>query len=234
MEADIQPNKQFVNNYICTGPLPETGERSLLLDCSSFLVSCICLFLFSGCTMVSTAEWVTFSDSLGQGSEVIPGQGIVNLNGVVEARIKKSDDPEWVAGKELQYPYAGIMMKFWRSGKSIDISQSSGLTIEYILDGQISLRLIQKNVPTGQEYQVTLPSQHLFQAKHIPWELFSQPGWVKSQIPIDLTSLTGIMFTNSSKKSSTAYLAIKEITFTGWENPYGFKGVIKNIGVNLE
>ncbi len=180
--------------------------------------------------MVSSAHWDSFTDSLGKGSEVIPRHGLVTLNGIVEARIKKSDNPIWVPGKNLDYPYAGIMMKFWRSGKSIDVSQSSGLSIEYVLEGHISLKLVQKDIPAGQEYSVELPPQNGFHVVQLPWERFAQPGWVKNSIPLDLSKLTGIMFTNSTEKASTAYLAIRNIMFNEWENPYEFKSVIKGIG----
>lgn len=192
------------------------------------------MFLFglmlSGCGMSSSAHWDTFADSLGQGSEVIPKQGLVNLSGIVEAHITKSHNPKWVQGKELDYPYAGIMMKFWRSGKSIDVSQSSGLSIEYLLKGNISMKLIQKGIRPGQEYRVDLPPQGVFQAKLFSWKRFTQPVWVKQSTPLNLNNLTGIMFTNSTEENSTAYLAIKEILFPDWENPYEVKNVIKNIG----
>lgn len=181
--------------------------------------------------MVSSAHWDSFTDSLGKGSEVVPRQGLVNLNGVVEARISKSENPIWVPGKNLDYPYAGIMMKFWRSGKSIDVSQSTGLSIEYVLEGHISLKLIQNGIPAGQEYSVELPPQSSYHPVQVPWERFAQPGWVKKSIPIDLSNLTGIMFINSSEKASTASLAIRTIIFTEWENPHNFKGVIKRIGI---
>jgi len=180
--------------------------------------------------MSSSSHWDTFADSLDQGSEVVPQQGIVNLAGIVEAHITKSHDPDWVQGKELDYPYAGIMMKFWRSGNSIDVSGSSGLSIEYSLKGHISMKLIQKGLSPGQEYRVELPSQESFHVIHFSWEQFTQPDWVKQSIPINLSNLTGIMFTNSTEEDSTAQLAIKEIIFTGWENPYDFKSLINNIG----
>ncbi len=186
--------------------------------------------MLSGCGMSSSAHWDTFADSLGHGSKVVPKQGLVNLSGIVEAHITKSQNPKWVQGKELDYPYAGIMMKFWRSGKSIDVSQSSGLSIKYLLNGHISMKLIQKGIPPGREYRVDLPPQGVFQVKHFSWEQFTQPFWVTQPTPLNLKNLTGIMFTNSTEENSTAYLSIKEIYFPDWENPYEVKNVIKNIG----
>jgi len=207
------------------------GDQSLSLRRLYFTFASLSILLLSSCGMVSSSHWDSFTDSLGEGSEVIPRQGLVNLNGVVEARIKKSENPTWVPGKNLDYPYAGIMMKFWRSGKSIDVSQSSGLSIEYVLEGNISLKLIQKGIPAGQEYSVELAPQSTFHVIPLPWERFAQPGWVTKPIPIDLSTLTGIMFTNSTEKASSAYLAIRKIIFNEWENPYDFKSVIKRIGI---
>lgn len=202
----------------------------MLSDYSQFFLTFLFGLVLTGCGMSSSAHWDTFADSLGLGSEVVPKQGLVNLSGIVEAHITKSQNPEWVEGKELDYPYAGIVMKFWRSGKSIDVSQSSGLSIEYLLKGNISMKLIQQGISPGREYRIDLPPQGLFQVKHFSWERFTQPVWVKQSTPLDLNNLTGLMFTNSTEENSTAYLAIKEIMFPDWENPYEVKNVIKNIG----
>ena len=185
--------------------------------------------LLSTCGMVASSEWLSFSDSLDQGSKVVPSQGFVSIKGIVDVKITKSKDPQWLPDTKLEYPYAGIMMKFWRAGNTLDITQSDGISITYMLDGIISMRLIQKNIPAGQEYHISLPKQETFETVSITWDLFSQPSWVEAKTAMDLTNITGIMFTNSSPEESTAHLRIKTLEFPNWENPYSVKNMIRRI-----
>ena len=187
------------------------------------------LFVLSTCGKVASSEWLSFSDSLDQGSKVVPSQGFVSTKGIVDVRITKAKDPQWVPDTELDYPYAGIMMKFRRAGNTLDITKSDGITITYMLDGMISMRLIQKNIPPGQEYHISLPRQETFKTVSLTWDLFSQPSWVETKTAMELTNITGIMFTNSSPEESTAHLRIKTLEFPNWENPYAVKNMIRRI-----
>ena len=183
-------------------------ERNLTL----FLISLLLLWLI-GCGTLQTSNWVGFTDSLGTGSAIHPAEGYFNWRGEVEVRLTKADDPEWNPKNTPEYPYAGIMMRFRRSGKSVDISDSEGLVIVYKLDGRVDLVLHQANVAAGREYRLELPPQDDFARVYFSWDLFQQPSWVDPPTPMNLSQAVGIAFMNSAQKQSTAHLTISRISF---------------------
>lgn len=166
--------------------------------------------------MLGNSSWVAFTDSLGRGSRVEPSRVLVNLRGEVDVRMTKSADPEWTPGVDAEYPYAGIMMMFHLSGKTEDLSSATGLTLEYRSEGTISLLLAQKGVLAGTEHRLPLPPQEEFTVLCFPWQSFHQPSWVENPVPMNLQSIAGVMFTNSSPEQSTAALAIRQVDFSGW------------------
>jgi len=188
------------------------------------------LSLLSSCGVVQTYNWIAFADSMGAGSEVVPAENLFNLKGDIEVSITKSVDPLWNPHVKLEYPYAGILMQFWRSGKSVDLSTAEGLTIEYRLEGNISMRLVQENILEGKEYQIELPPQRDFNQVHVSWKDFRQPPWIEVADEMDLIHIVGLMFTNSAEKHSTAKLAVRQITFPGWNNPHSFTGQLRGLG----
>jgi hypothetical protein len=95
------------------------------------------------------------------------------------------------------------------------------------------MRLVQENVPPGQELRYDLLQQDSMRQRRIGWHEFVQPDWVEVPTTLDLTALTGIMFTNNSPEASTAHLVIQTIRFENWENPHAVKGVIKRMGTAL-
>jgi hypothetical protein len=143
----------------------------------------------------------------------------VSIQGEVDVSMTKPADPEWVPNTTLEYPYAGIMMMFRKSGKPIDISDATGLILEYRSEGTISLILAQKDIPSGSEYRLNLPPQKDFTVSQFSWQDFKQPSWVDTSVPLNLMSIAGIMFTNSSQKQSTARLTIRQVSFPGWKDP---------------
>jgi hypothetical protein len=191
---------------------------------------CLLVVVLGGCGMVPSAQWYAFKDSFNMGSDVQPEEGLVSLKGILRVAITKAADPEWKEGADLKYPYAGIMMKYWKSGKSVDFSGSKGLEITYRLQGSVSLKLIQAGMPNGREFRVKLSEQEQFGSKFIPWERFSQPPWIHEKIDLDLRAMVGLMLVNSAKEQSTAYLSVKEITFPGWKNPDSFFGQLGRLG----
>lgn len=184
----------------------------------SILVSLL-PFLASSCGTLQSSRWIAFTDSLDKGSKVEPSKVLVNIRGNVHVSMTKPADPEWVPHTILKYPYAGIMMMFRKSGKPIDISDATGLILEYQSKGTISLILAQKDVPAGSEYRLNLPSQKDFTVSQFSWQDFKQPSWVYTSAPLNLMSIAGIMFTNSSPKQSTARLTIRQVSFPGWSDP---------------
>jgi hypothetical protein len=184
----------------------------------SILVSLLS-FLATSCGTLQSSSWVSFTDSLGKGSKVEPSKVLVNIQGRVDVSMTKPADPEWVPNTTLNYPYAGIMMMFRESGRPIDISDATGLILEYRSEGTISLILAQKDVPTGSEYRLILPAQMDFTVSKFSWQDFKQPSWVDTSAPLNLMSIAGIMFTNSSQKQSTARLTIRHVSFPGWSDP---------------
>lgn len=168
--------------------------------------------LLCGCGRVSTSNWIAFADSLGTGSGVSPFR-IVNFRGEVDVKITKAADPEWKPGIPLEYPYAGVLMQLRRSGGCDDLSESSMVTIEYKLQGKISMRVVQKNIQAGEEHRVELPPHDEFTVERFAWNQFMQPDWVEEKRDMDLSCLTALMFTNSSEQVSRAHLVIRDIEF---------------------
>lgn len=183
-----------------------------------------------GCGMVPSAQWYSFKDPYKMGSDVQPEKGLVNIKGILRVAITKADDPEWKDGADLNYPYAGVMMKYWKSGIPVDLTGAKGLEITYRLQGTVSLKLIQEGVPNGREFKVELPEKEHFGTEFFPWDTFSQPPWSKEKNDLDLAAMVGLMLINSAKKQSTAYLSVKEITFPGWKNPDSFVGQFSRLG----
>ena len=173
------------------------------------------ILTISGCGIVQTSQWVSFTDNLDTGSEVNPAEALRNWRGDIEVSLTKAADPQWLPDKTLKYPYAGILMQFKRSGESVDISASEGLAIEYRLAGRVSLILKQKNIDAGREYRIDLAPQKEFSLAFFPWNRFEQPLWVDSPKRLDLSQMVGISFMNSSKEQSTAQLSVRTITFPG-------------------
>ena len=178
----------------------------------SILIICGTALLLYGCSRVSTSTWIPFADSLGTGSGVSPFR-IFNLRGDVDVTISKAADPEWKPDTKLEYPYAGIMMQLHRTGLCVDLSETSMVTLEYKLHGNISMRVIQDNMKVGEEHRVELFPHGDFTTEQFHWDQFMQPDWVKDKQDIDLSCLTSIMFTNSSKQLSQAHLVIRNIEF---------------------
>lgn len=176
---------------------------------------------------MGSSSWVAFTDSLGIGSEVNPSKVLTSLKGDVDVSMTKAADPAWVPNKELDYPYAGIMMMFRQSGKAMDLSAASGLTLEYRSTGKISLILSQKDIEAGEEYRRQLPAQEELAVVHFRWEDFQQPSWVHTPKAMDLKQIGGVMFTNSSKVHSTAKLTIHKVSFPGWSDPNALPSLIK-------
>lgn len=176
-------------------------------------------FLAISCGTLHSSSWVSFTDSLDRGSKVEPSKVLLNIQGKIDVSMTKPADPEWAPNTTLDYPYAGIMMMFRQSGKPIDISDATGLVLEYRSEGTISLILAQTDVPAGSEYRLNLPPQKDFTISQFSWQDFKQPSWIDTSAPLNLTSMAGIMFTNSSQKQSTARLTINQVSFPGWSDP---------------
>lgn len=191
------------------------------------ILICLLPFLLNSCGTVQTSSWFAFTDSLGTGSNVYPSKVLITLKGDVKVVMTKAKDPEWVPNKKLDYPYAGIVMKFRETDKTIDISASTGLSLEYRLEGKVSLMLAQKDIPAGREYRLDLSPQKDLALVHYSWKDFKQPSWVDDPTPMNLKQITGIMFTNSSKERSTARLTIRQMSFPGWVDPDSLQGKIK-------
>jgi hypothetical protein len=175
--------------------------------------------LLTGCSMVQSSMWTTFVDDLGTGSKVVPERMLIDSNGVLNVRITKAANPKWVPGKDLDYPYAGVMMFLRGWGKPMDISESDELIIEYRLSGKLSLKLKQKDIPAGREYLVELEPSDVYITRQIPWSDFSQPSWVQEPVALNLTEMIGLVFTNTSEQHSSAELSVRNISFSNWENP---------------
>jgi hypothetical protein len=198
--------------------------RSLL-----YVLIALLPFLLNSCGIVQSSSWVAFTDTLGLGSEVQPSGVLVTLRGDVDVSMTKAADPEWVPNKKLEYPYAGIMMMFRQSGKAMDLSAASGLTLEYRSTGKISLILSQKDIEAGEEYRLGLPAQEELAVVHFSWEDFQQPSWAHTPKVMDLKQIGGVMFINSSKVQSTAKLTIHKVSFPGWSDPDSLPSLIKGL-----
>lgn len=184
----------------------------------------------SSCSMVQSSMWTSFVDDLGTGSKVEPERTLINAEGVLNVRITKAANPEWVPDKDLDYPYAGVMMFLRGWGKPMDLSEADGLIIEYRLSGNLTLKLKQKDIPAGQEYLVELKPTDVFITRHIPWSDFSQPKWVQEPVSLNLAEMIGLMFTNTSEQLATAELSIRTISFSNWENPDNPIVILKRLG----
>ena len=187
--------------------------------------------IVNSCGTVGSSSWVAFTDSLDIGSEVKPSKVLTNLRGDVDVSMTKAAEPEWVPNKELDYPYAGIMMMFRESVKTMDLSAASGLTLKYLSTGKISLILSQKDIEAGEEYRHHLPAQEELAVVHFRWEDFQQPSWVHTPKAMDLKQIGGVMFTNSSKVQSTAKLTIHKVFFHEWSDPDSLPSLIKGLVV---
>ena len=203
------------------GRLPCLGTLILLLLVISSL---------SGCSMVQSSMWTSFVDDLGTGSKVEPERTLINAEGVLNVSITKAASPKWDPNKELDYPYAGVMMFLRGWGKPMDLSEAGGIIIEYRLSGTLNLKLKQKDIPTGAEFMVTLEPSDEYITRHIPWSDFSQPSWIQDRVDLNLTELIGLMFTNTSEKLSTADLSVRTISFSNWENPDNPIVILKRLG----
>ena len=168
--------------------------------------------LLCGCGRVSTSNWIAFADSMGTGSKVSPFR-VVNLRGQEDVIITKAADPEWQPDIQLEYPYAGVMMQLHRSGGCANLSETSMLSLDYTLQGKISMGAVQENMKAGEEHRVELPPHDDFTVEQFSWDQFRQPDWVSDKRDIDLSCLTSIMFINSSEHLSQAHLVIREIEF---------------------
>lgn len=168
-----------------------------------------------GCGTVQTSNWYGFTDSLGTGSEVRPAQSLYNWRGEIEVHLTKAADPAWDPRAPQLYPYAGILMQFKPSGKPVDMVSATGLAVEYRLEGNVSLMLMQEGMPAGREYRVDLPPQRDFARVYFAWDAFQQPSWVTAPTPKDLSRVVGIAFLNRSKQRSTAHLTVRKVSFPG-------------------
>lgn len=192
----------------------------------AYIVVVLLSLIVNGCGIVRSSRWVTFTDNLDIGSEV---KRLTPLNGDIDVRMTKATDPEWVPNKNLDYPYAGIMMMFRQSGQAMDLSAASGLTLEYRSAGKISMILSQKDIEAGKEYRLDLPTQEELSVVHFKWEDFKQPTWVPTPKAMDLKQIGGVMFTNSSKVNSTSKLTIHKMSFPGWSDPDSIPSRIKGL-----
>lgn len=152
---------------------------------------------------------------------------LINWRGDADVSMTKAADPKWIPNKKLDYPYAGVMMMFRATGETMDISAASGVTLEYRSEGNISLLLAQKDIHAGREYRLVLPPQEDFAIVNFTWNEFKQPSWVNAPTAMNLKKMVGLMFTNSSKKKSTAKLTIRQISFPGWVHPDSLQSMIK-------
>ena len=180
------------------------------------ITALIGLLVLSGCGIAQNSYWYGFSDSLGTGSKVQPSEVFINWKGELEVSLTKAADPEWNPDKNIEYPYAGVLMKFNKTDKPVDLSASTGVAIEYRLSGTVEVMIKQKNIRTGREYRMNLPPQEGIALAYFPWESFHQPSWVDKPSPMDLTQVVSLAFMNGSKKQSTAHLTIRKIFFAGW------------------
>ena len=169
--------------------------------------------------MVQTSMWTSFVDDLDTGSKVEPERTLINAEGVLNVRITKAASPEWEPDKELDYPYAGVMMFLRGWGKPMDLSEADGIIIEYRLSGDLSLKLIHQDIPAGAEYMIKLNPSEEYTTVQIPWSDFSQPTWIQDPFELNLSEMIGLMFTNTSEQLATAELSIRTISFSNWENP---------------
>lgn len=175
--------------------------------------------LLNSCTMVQSSMWTSFVDDLDTGSKIEPESPYLNVDGELHVKITKAASPDWVPGKELDYPYAGIMMFLAGWGKPLDVSEAEGLLIEYRLTGSLSLKLKQQGIPAGREYMIELEPNDTYTTRMIPWSDFAQPKWVQDPVALNLREIVGLMFVNSSAELSTAELSIRSISLPNWENP---------------
>ena len=205
-------------------------KADLLRTISRLLLLLLVVGSLSSCSMVQTSMWTSFVDDLGTGSMVEPERNLINAEGVLNVRITKAASPEWVPDKELDYPYAGIMMFLRGWGKPMDLSEADGIIIEYRLNGRLSLKLKQQGMSTGGEYLVELKPSDKYVTRHIPWSDFAQPQWIQDRVDLNLAELIGLMFVNTSEQLSTADLSIKNISFSNWENPDNPIIMMKRLG----
>lgn len=206
--------------------MPTMKKKSL-----QFITLVALTIFIGGCGKVQSSYWIAFADSLGTGSKVEPKEVLFTWKNDIEVSITKAADPEWRPNVQLDYPYAGVLMRFQRSGKSVDLSAATAIHLEYQLEGEISMRLVQDNIEAGKEYRIELSAQKEFAIVVVDWEEFAQPDWVADKQELDLTRLSSIMFTNSSKEHSTANLKIRTMDFPNWNDPGSFKTQIKKIGL---
>lgn len=202
----------------------------LLRTIAVLLILLLVVGSLSCCSMVQTSMWTSFVDELGTGSMVEPERNLINADGVLNVRITKAASPEWVPDKELDYPYAGIMMFLRGWGKPMDLSAADGIIIEYRLNGRLSLKLKQQGMSAGGEYLVELKPTDNYVTRHIPWSDFAQPKWIQEPVELNLAGLIGLMFVNTSEQLSTADLSIKNISFSNWENPDNPIIMMKRLG----
>lgn len=195
------------------------APAGLLRNVLWFVVVLLITGLLSSCSMVQSSMWTSFVDELGTGSKIEPESPYISAEGELHVQITKAASPKWVSGKELDYPYAGIMMFLAGWGKPLDLSTAEGLLIEYRLNGSLSLKLKQKGMPAGSEFMMELEPNDVYTTRMIPWSDFAQPKWVQKPVARDLTEIIGLMFVNNSEKLSTATLSIRSISFPNWENP---------------
>jgi hypothetical protein len=174
-------------------------------------LSLLCCLLLPACGLVQTAQWDSFADDLGTGSQVAPSSGLFTLEGDVEVEITKAPEPEWDEDNPPDYPYAGVSMKLRRSGKAVDLSAVQRLTLEYRLQGTVDLLLVQEGIGPGSEYRLCLPEQAEYGSQSFTWQDFVQPSWVEKPTALDLTRITGFMFSSAAKEMETASLRVRQI-----------------------
>ena len=185
--------------------------------------------LLTGCSMVQTSMWTSFVDDLDTGSKVEPERTLIDAEGILNVHITKAASPEWEPDKELEYPYAGVMMFLRGWGKPMDLSEADGVIIEYRLSGDLSLKLIHKDIPTGAEYTTKLEPCEEYTTVQIPWSNFSQPTWIQNPVELNLSEMIGLMFANTSEQLSTTELSIRSVSFSNWENPDYPHVMLKNM-----
>jgi len=195
------------------------APAGLLRNVLRFVAVLLVTGLLSSCSLVQSSMWTSFVDELGTGSKIEPESPYISAKGELHVQITKAASPKWVPGKELDYPYAGIMMFLAGWGKPLDLSAAEGVLIEYRLNGSLSLKLKQKGIPAGREYMIELEPYDTYTTRMIPWSDFAQPKWIQEPVVMNLSEIIGLMFVNNSEKLSTAELTIRNISFPNWENP---------------
>ena len=89
-------------------------------------------------------------------------------------------------------PYVGASTSLTSDASVLNISSSTGITINYV-GPSIKLQIATQNVTDFSYYEVTIPYTGAWTKYSFNWNQFTQPGW-GVQVPLDLTQASAIVF----------------------------------------